>query len=123
MKETIQEKYQSVRDQVDDGCLFLISKDAFFSKTIRRHDRNADNTWADHSHVGIVYSKFFNGRKCLFALDANANGSNPGLLSDRINLCDKFIFIKPLCDSYITAEALYETVRRAQGGAIWRRRV
>lgn len=110
--ETIRAKYQRVRPFITDGCLGLISKPAFVSKFIRRHDRNPDFTWADISHVMLVFEKA--GR--LFVLDANPNGAKPGLLSDRINLSDNCIFIKPLCSAEITKTALSNAILRAENG-------
>ncbi len=113
---TIQERYERIRHEIGDGCIGLMSKKAFVSNLIRRHDRNFDGSKAEWSHVFSVYAKEYNGRIRLFVLDSNATGVKPAFLSDRIKACDNFMFLKPSCSNEIIQAALFDSFDRASKG-------
>ena len=100
--ETIEEKYKRIRPNITDGCLLLMSKNAWLSKTIRKNDRNEDGTPAEFSHIGLIFEK----AGTLFIVDSNSCGVKPAVLSDRISECDNFIVIKPLCSKEIIEKQL-----------------
>ena len=102
--ETIKERYERIRPEVTDGCLFLMSKDKFVSKAIRWFDKS------EFSHIGIIFEKY--GR--LFILDSNMAGVHPELLSARVNLADNFIFIKPMLSKTLTTQAMEAVFKRSE---------
>lgn len=113
----IEDRYKAIRDNITDGCLFLMSKDKFISKTIRRHDRNEDGSWAEFSHIGLIFEKKLkDGRRRLFIIDSNPEGVRPELLSIRLKSCDNFAIIKPLCPKKIIEDEVYKSFGRAENG-------
>lgn len=103
---SINEKYAQIRPEITDGCLFLMSKPKMLSKIIRWVDNS------EFSHVGLVFTKA--GRN--FIIDSNANGVHPELLSVRVNECDNFCIIKPLCDAETIEDNLVNSFKRAETG-------
>lgn len=103
---TIEEKYSELRNEITDGCLVLISKNTLVSKIIRWFDN------AEFSHIMLVFEK----SGALFVIDSNPDGVHPELLSARINKCDNFCIIKPLCSSEIIQMNLSECFERAKLG-------
>ncbi len=106
--ETILEKYNRIRPNITDGCLFLMSKNAFISRVIRNCDDKAE-----FSHIGLIFSKTFGSDKRLFIIDSNENGVHPELLSARINACNNFAIIKPLCSLSIIEDVLWNSFLQA----------
>lgn len=114
--DKILEFYDSVRHLISDGCIGLMSKDAFISKAIRWHDREIEGGKAEWSHVYSIFEKEFEGRSRLFVLDSNAQGVKPALLSDRIRDCDNFMILIPTCDKKTIEKALFDSFDRASKG-------
>lgn len=102
--ESKQNKYHRLRPILGACGLFLTRKNKLVSKLIRHCDNGAE-----FSHVGI----YFDFEDCYFAMDANANGVAPELLSKRIKECQDFCFIKPVT---IHVESLKNSIRSADKG-------
>lgn len=109
--ETKEEHYLRIRNEITDGCLFIMNKNAFISKGIRWFDNNAE-----YSHVGLVFEKELGDRKRLFIIDSNETGVKPALLSDRLKECDSFLVIKPLCNLHKININLANSFDRAEKG-------
>src|ERR1035437_932212 len=104
--ESIQDKYQRIRPEITDACMFLMSRNRPVSKIIRWSDN------ADFSHIGLIFEKV--GR--FLIIDSNSNGVHPELLSVRIDECDNFLIIKPLCSIDIINDELCKSFTRASLG-------
>lgn len=106
--ETVQEHYDRIRDEITDGCLFLISKNALISKTIRWCDSS------EYSHIGEILVKEVFGKKRILTLESNPDGLRVHFFSNILESCDKFTIIKPLCSQEIIEEEMWNSLGRAE---------
>lgn len=79
--ETINEKYQRVRGQINDGDFIIFSGTGFVASVIREAD---DDSYA--SHIGRVVKL----RNRYLIVDSNARGNHPEWLSTRIDSYNKY---------------------------------
>lgn len=113
---TPEEWYNSVRGQISDGAIGLISKPALISNIIRRHDRKPDGSLGEWSHSFSVDIKEWNGRKRLMIIDSNPGGVKPSFLSDLIKKSNNVIFLIPTCSQDKIQKALFDSYERAEKG-------
>ena len=109
--ETIQEKYNRIRPQIEGGDLILFRGTKLLAKLIQ---------WCDDSyfnHIGVVVEQY----GALFIVDANGDGVQADRLSQRINSYKKyadFTILKPLASEYRIEEAMHNLLKRSDNNTI-----
>jgi hypothetical protein len=78
-------KYESLRNQLQEGDLVLFRYKSIIGKAVQLTDR------AYYDHIGIVFQ--WEGR--LFIIDSNAGGTKPRFLSSCISKAKDFCVLKP----------------------------
>jgi hypothetical protein len=109
--ETIQQKYNRLRPQIEDGDLILFHGTKALAKIIQ---------WCDDSyynHIGVVVEQ----HGALFIVDANGDGVQADRLSQRINSYKRyadFTILKPLASKDEINYAMRTLLKRSDGNTI-----
>ena len=110
--ETISEKYERLRPQLQDGDIIIYHGTSLVSKIIRWSDNNAY-----YCHIGVVIKK----HNALFTVDAEARGVNATRLSYRVKSYSKhsdFMIIRPLLNREDINRAMATLLQRSDDKTI-----
>lgn len=104
--EYIQERYNTIRDSIKDGDIFLFRGTSFLAHLIRFFDD------AYFTHAGIAYWQY--GR--VMIIDSNAKGVRPDFISERIEEYIDFSILRMNTTPDKIREGMIKAFEKADAG-------